>query len=81
MVKDLNRKITMIKRALLITNPGEKGADNFCRGVYVDVENYRQHLTSAVGGAWEEKEIIHLDRPSVALVRQWLVLPGKKWIF
>jgi hypothetical protein len=57
------------RRALLISNPGEDGAENYCKGVYVDVENYRTLLQSPLGGAWKNYEIEHLDRPSVQDVR------------
>lgn len=60
------------RRALLISNPGETGAENYCKGVYVDIKNYQQLLTSPVGGAWEAGEIKHLDRPSVHDVRTWI---------
>lgn len=64
----------MTRAALLISNPGEPGAENYCKGVYVDVENYRRLLRSPEGGAWEEKEITILDRPAVATVRLHLAL-------
>src|ERR1700722_11765209 len=60
------------RRALLIANPGESGDENYCKGVYVDVANYRQLLLSAVGGAWEAGEIQSLDRPTVGEVRMWV---------
>ena len=60
------------RRALLISNPGEPGADNYCRGVYVDVRNYNRLMLSPEGGAWEAGEIKHLDRPSSLEVRLWI---------
>jgi hypothetical protein len=57
------------RRALLISNPGEVGQENYCKGVYVDIRNYQQLLTSASGGAWEAGEIIHMDRQSAKDVR------------
>ncbi len=62
------------KRALLISNPGEPGAENYCKGVYADIKNYQRILTSAEGGAWEDGEIKHLDRPSAKNVRYWITL-------
>lgn len=62
----------MTRRALLISNPGEDGAKNYAVGVYVDIRNYQELLTSDVGGAWESFEIKHLDRPSVTDVQAWL---------
>jgi caspase domain-containing protein len=52
------------KRALLIANPGEQGADNYAKGVYVDVRNYHRFLTSPEGGAWETGDIESMDRPT-----------------
>lgn len=60
------------KRALLISNPGEKGAENYCKGVYVDITRYQNLLTSAEGGGWESHEIKPMDRPSAKEVRDWL---------
>lgn len=56
----------MMKRtALLISNPGEKTTDeNYCRGVFVDVKNYKNFLTSPLGGAWEPSEIAEFYRPT-----------------
>ena len=62
------------RRALLISNPGEIGQENDCKGVYVDIENYQRLLSSAEGGAWEDNEIKHLDRPSANNVRDWLTI-------
>ncbi len=64
----------MNKKAILISNPGEVGAENYCKGVYVDIKNYQQLLSSAEGGAWEQGDIIHLDRPTAAKVRNWINL-------
>lgn len=60
------------RRALLISNPGEVGAENYCKGVYVDIRNYTQFLLSPQGGAWDSSEIKHLDRPTAQNVRDWL---------
>jgi hypothetical protein len=57
---------------LLISNPGEVGADNYCNGVNVDVLNYKKFLTSPLGGAWTEDEIIDSDRPSKSYVKSIL---------
>ncbi|HEX4113782.1 MAG TPA: caspase family protein [Stellaceae bacterium] len=51
-------------RALIIGNPGEDGADNYCAGVLKDFAFYPQFLASALGGAWEPDEITVLHRPS-----------------
>jgi hypothetical protein len=62
------------KRALLISNPGEHGAENYCKGVYADIKNYQRMLTSPIGGGWENSEIQHLDRPTAKNVREWLAI-------
>jgi hypothetical protein len=62
------------RRALLISNPGEVGQENYCKGVYVDVKNYQRLLASPEGGAWESNEVRHLDRPNVKDVREWLAV-------
>jgi len=53
----------MSRKALLISNPGESGASNYCEGVNVDMKSYTQFLMSPAGGAWEESEIIRLHKP------------------
>jgi len=53
----------MTRKALIISNPGEKGDENYCEGVNIDVANYKQFLTSPLGGLWLNTEITHLDRP------------------
>lgn len=60
------------KKALLISNPGEDRAENYCKGVYVDIANYQGILNSAEGGAWERTDITHLDRPTANSVREWI---------
>ena len=57
------------RKALLISNPGEPGKPNYCKGVYVDIRNYERLLKSPIGGAWDPKEIQILDQPSADLVR------------
>ena len=32
------------KFALIVGYPGEKGEENYCEGVYTDVENYENYL-------------------------------------
>lgn len=60
------------RRTLLIANPGEVGDEDYCKGVYVDIENYQNHLVSAEGGAWDAGEIQYLNRPTAAEVRLWI---------
>lgn len=62
--------MSVTRQALLISNPGETGQENYCKGVYVDVRQYSAILCSAHGGAWRQDEILHLDRPSKVQVRE-----------
>ena len=43
----------MTRKALIISNPGELGAENYCEGVKKDVANYKNFLMSAAGGGWD----------------------------
>ena len=56
----------MIRRVLIITNPGRRGEDGYLEGVSHDVRNYKSFFKSAVGGAWREDEIIVLTQPTRA---------------
>lgn len=58
------------RRALLIANPGEVGAENYCEGVNKDMANYKTFLKSPLGGLWYENEIEILHKPSKTTVRQ-----------
>ena len=49
--------MSLSRKALLICNPGEDGAENYCKGVFVDVKRYRELLMSPIGGAWLDTEI------------------------
>lgn len=62
----------MNRRALIISNPGERGAENYCKGVFKDVENYKQFLTSPVGGYWNANVIKCMHRPTVKEVQSYL---------
>lgn len=59
----------MKRRVLVITNPGEKGEDNYCGGVYVDGDNYKNYFKAPYGGYWSESEITILDKPSKTTVQ------------
>lgn len=62
----MNRKI------LIITNPGEKGDEHYCSGVYVDSDNYNDFFKSPMGGYWSDSEILILDKPTKLRVEQEL---------
>jgi len=57
------------RKAVIISNPGESGSEDYCAGVHKDVANYQSFLTSPVGGLWYGSEITAMNRPSVAEVR------------
>ncbi|HEY3778271.1 MAG TPA: caspase family protein [Rhizomicrobium sp.] len=59
----------MTRSALIIGNPGETGASDYCPGVDWDLVHYKKFLLSPVGGAWYDSEITTLNRPNVATVR------------
>ncbi len=52
------------RKAILVSNPGEKGSNNYCGEVVLDMENYEQFLKSPFGGTWYDDEIIQLTRPT-----------------
>jgi hypothetical protein len=54
----------MKRRVLLITNPGKKGDDNYCGGVYKDQENYFSYFKEPIGGYWANSELRYFDKPS-----------------
>jgi hypothetical protein len=55
----------MKRKILIITNPGEKGDENYDLGVYVDAQNYKSYFTSPYGGYWSEtEEILYFDKPA-----------------
>lgn len=56
--------MTITRRALLISNAGEVGEENYCKGVAVDIANYMQFLQAPQGGTWRVDEIQRLDRPT-----------------
>ena len=50
----------MIRRkVLIISNPGEENSEDYSKGVFVDVENYKKFLLSPLGGYWDASEIIY----------------------
>lgn len=63
----------MKRLAMIISNPGRPGSESYCKGVLVDVDNYKNFLTSPVGGAWSRSEILHLSQPTKAKVDQILL--------
>ena len=54
----------MTRKAIIIGNPGENGAENYCAGVLKDVENFKTYLTSLRGGSWYDDEISTLMKPN-----------------
>ncbi len=62
--------MTATRRALLISNPGETGAENYCKGVFADIQQYSRLLCSPHGGAWLQNDITHLPRPNKNELRE-----------
>lgn len=62
----------MTRRALIISNPGEIGAENYCEGVKKDVINYKTFLMSPQGGYWYNNEIVCLEKPSKAVLKSYM---------
>jgi len=54
----------MTRKALIIGNPGEDGAENYCNGVLKDVNNFKTYLQSSRGGGWYVDEISTLMKPT-----------------
>jgi len=72
----------MNRKALIISNPGELGDMHYCKGVFKDVENYRNFLLSPIGGLWTSSEIENLHKPSLLKVRNCLSgLSGYGYVF
>ena len=63
----------MIRRkVLIISNPGEENSEDYSKGVFVDVENYKKFLLSPLGGYWDASEIIYLNRPRKTFVDAYI---------
>ena len=54
----------MARRAILIEASGKPGEKGYLEGAVADVENFRIHLLSEHGGAWETSEVTVLHNPS-----------------
>lgn len=61
----------MTRKAILIEASKIKGC-NEIPGARIDVENYKNYLLSAFGGAWEESEITVLSHPGKAELQRAL---------
>jgi hypothetical protein len=59
----------MTRGALIIVNPGDPTAENYCKGVYKDRDHYIAFLKTAFGGLWRPTEIRVLNQPDVSAVR------------
>ena len=58
------------RKALLIANPGEGGAKNYCKGVNKDMENYKSFLLSPLGGQWYPNEIDVMHKPKLSSLKE-----------
>lgn len=63
----------MERYALIIANPGETGAENYCEGVNKDVVSYKSFLSSPIGGYWQSGEITTLIRPTALAVQAEMI--------
>lgn len=63
----------MRKKILIISNPGARGADNYCEGVHKDVENYKKFFMSPDGGNWYSDEIECMEQPLKSMVQKKLL--------
>lgn len=57
-----------MKRSVLLIGSPLSG-DNFLKGVDVDITNFYRYVTSSIGGAYLEEEIIYLKHPKVSDVK------------
>lgn len=62
-----NNQIKPVRRALLISSPGEEGVD-YLYSAGTDIENVKRLLLSSRGGKWNEDEIITLWKPDITKV-------------
>lgn len=60
------------RKALIIGYPGEIGDENYCEGVFVDLNNYKKYLTSPLGGSWFEDEIVILLNTEIEILDYYL---------
>jgi hypothetical protein len=49
------------RKALIFGYPGEYNTENYCEGVFHDIENYKKYLLSNHGGAWIESDEVHTE--------------------
>jgi hypothetical protein len=54
----------MKRKCILVGYPGEIGKKGYCEGVLKDFINYQRFLSSPLGGAWKNEEIIPLQTKS-----------------
>ncbi len=65
----------MDRKAVLIEASKLKDHDDL-PGARVDVANFKTYLMSAIGGAWEESEILNLSHPAKSVLETWIKLAG-----
>lgn len=56
----------MSRRAVIFGYPGERKHENYCPGVELDIQRYREFLLSANGGWWFDSEIEMLGTDTTA---------------
>lgn len=71
----------MINRyAIIIESSDVKGQEDL-PGARQDAANWRSFLTSDLGGAWDDKEIMSLNKPSSSLVKKLLTIMEDRYVF
>ena len=52
----------MIRKAIIIGSPGSKESYNYLKGVDADLNHLASFLKSPIGGSWDDKEIVVLNK-------------------
>lgn len=68
----MSGKLILKKRLLLIYNEGIINTQSYLKGVLADVENYQHFFRSLEGGAWNDREMKVLHKPSVQDVYSYI---------
>jgi|SRR5580704_11111609 hypothetical protein len=60
----------MRRHAIIISNPGTAGTDDYLRGVPIDVQNYKSFLTGPTGGLRQPSEVEEMRCPRAYDIRR-----------
>ena len=69
----------MSRKAIIIEASNVRG-EQVLPGAIQDVKNWRDFLTSNLGGAWDSTDIISLSKPDISLVDELLTLHRDKYV-